>query len=152
MKEITGDLWDYYQKPGHVICITTNGTVTKAGKAVMGRGCAREACERIPGIDKMLAAHLRWRGNTPTMLLNGLATFPVKREWGDTASLDLIRFGAEWLAREAFKNPDTVYVLPRPGCGNGCLKYYDVRPLLECLPDNVHVIDFARQTLPGLFD
>ena len=39
MKEITGDLWDYYRRPMHTICITTNGTIKKNGKAVMGRGC-----------------------------------------------------------------------------------------------------------------
>lgn len=45
------------------ICITTNGYVTKGGRAVMGRGCAREAKERWPGIDLALGNAIRKNGN-----------------------------------------------------------------------------------------
>jgi len=42
MKEVIGNIWNYYNK-GNWIVITTNGTIKKNGEAVMGRGVALEA-------------------------------------------------------------------------------------------------------------
>ena len=41
------------QAPGHpgMIVVTTNGTISKKGALVMGRGAAKEACNRIRGIE-----------------------------------------------------------------------------------------------------
>ena len=44
MKEIVGDLWHEHAE-GNVVAITTNGSVNKVGRAVMLRGCARQAPE-----------------------------------------------------------------------------------------------------------
>ena len=80
MKELRGDLHDI---PCDVVCITTNGFVSKNGKAVMGRGCAKEIKDREPGIDLILGAKIRELG--PGVLpLKTLAdgkiilSFPVK--------------------------------------------------------------------------
>lgn len=143
MREITGNLWDH-NNVDTVICITTNGFVKKNGEAVMGRGCAREACVKYPGLSKRLGAHLLLRGNVPVWLTTGLVTFPVKHNWYEDADLALIALSAEWLKREALNLGQKWFVLPRPGCGNGRLQWDDVRPLLLDLPSNVLVIDFAR--------
>ncbi len=45
MIEIFGDLFAYHKRPGHKICITTNGFIKKDGTGVMGAGCAREAVD-----------------------------------------------------------------------------------------------------------
>ncbi len=80
MKELRGNLHDI---PCDVVCITTNGFVSKNGKAVMGRGCAKEIKEREPGIDVILGTKIRELG--PGVLpLKTLAdgktilSFPVK--------------------------------------------------------------------------
>jgi hypothetical protein len=61
MKEITGELWDYYKKPNYNICLTVNGTIKANGEAVMGRGCALEAqkqCKVIAGsVEKIVRKH-----------------------------------------------------------------------------------------------
>lgn len=144
MREITGNLWDH-NNVNSVICITTNGFVKKNGEAVMGRGCAYEATQRIPCIAGRLGIHLRMNGNVPVWLTSGLVTFPVKHNWYEDADPELIRKSAAWLRGEALNLGQKWFVLPRPGCGNGKLKWEDVRPLLVTLPDNVLVIDFVAK-------
>jgi hypothetical protein len=143
MKEIVGNLWDYYNV-GFVVCITTNGFVKNNGEAVMGRGCAFEATQRFPDIRKQLGEHILRHGNTPVWLNIGLVTFPVKHSWWEEADLRLIQESARWLFEAAQSLPQRQFVLPRPGCGNGRLCWADVKPCLEFLPDNVLVIDFPK--------
>lgn len=146
MKEIVGNLWDVkFSTPDHVRLITTNGFVKKDGSAVMGRGCAREAVYRYGNLQlpKRLGQHLMLNGNVMCWLTTGLVTFPVKHNWYEPADPELIKTSANWLDREARNLGQKWFVLPRPGCGNGQLKWEDVRPLLQFLPDNVLVIDFA---------
>ncbi len=143
MKEVRGNLWDYYGKDGFVVMITTNGTVKRNGCAVMGRGCALEAKQRVPGIDKQLG-QLMARGTRRFCwpLDDGrLMSFPVKHEWHQKADLALIRESARFLTAFAkAHSEDTTYILPCPGCGNGRLAWESVKPLLDGLPDNVWVI------------
>jgi len=138
MREITGELWDFYRKPNTVICITTNGFVKNNGEAVMGRGCAAEAKMRIPQFAALLGYHLKKNGNVPMRVpQEPILTFPVKHNWWEEADLILIQKSAEWLAQ---RDPACTYVLPRPGCGNGRLKWADVKQVISFLPDNVWVI------------
>ena len=51
MIEVVGNLWTY---AADFRAITTNGTVKFDGRAVMGRGCAREATQRYPKIARQL--------------------------------------------------------------------------------------------------
>lgn len=145
MKEIRGDLWDYYEKIDHVICITTNGFLKKNGDAVMGRGCAYEATQYIPGITRILGRHIRANGNTAGILRVtadewAIIAFPVKHVWWEPADPELIKVSVAWLVNEAEANPSITYVLPKPGCGNGRLTWITVKPLCMPLPDNVWVI------------
>lgn len=136
MLEVYGDLWHY---PADIRIITTNGTINRKGQAVMGRGCAKEATERFPDIQKRLGANIRLEGNRPFLFPDlNLATFPVKHNWWERANLPLIRASALQLV--TMLNPDLTYVMVRPGCGNGGREWDEVKPLLDCLPDNVHVI------------
>lgn len=153
MKEITGELWDFYARydydtgTEYVVCITTNGFVKANGDAVMGRGCAREATQRIEGCAKLLGSYIKKLGNVPGLMrtsadeTEGLFIFPVKHNWWEQADLDLIRKSAQALKEYARGTHDRCkWILPRPGCGNGRLTYEQVKPLLEDLPDNVWVI------------
>lgn len=143
MTEIKGELWDHYGASGYTILITTNGTVTKQQKCVMGRGCALEARGRFPGIDLELGKKIRAHGNIVQPLRGGsIYSFPVKHHWSDDADPRLILTSACELALIAYENSHQRFILPRPGCGNGHLSWEnEVRGLIgDFLPDNVVVI------------
>jgi hypothetical protein len=146
MKEILGNLWDYYGRPSTVILITTNNYVKTNGQAVMGRGCALEAKKRFPRIAARLGHMLQLSKDGLNVVEKGLWTFPVKHRWDERADLDLIRKSATYLGNAARDNPQLTFVLPRPGCGNGGRLWMEVKPVIcDLLPDNVWVIDFANK-------
>lgn len=152
MIDVSGNLWDY---PAEVTAITTNGVVKANGACVMGRGCAREARDRYPGLDITLGTFIRAFGNrcfrivSPIVRPNcpldrTLLTFPVKHRWDEPADLRLIATSCEQAMAMADKFGWKSIVLPRPGCGNGRLNYYDVEPLIsDLLDDRFHVITFG---------
>lgn len=140
MIELEGDIWDPawddYELPV-VRVIPTNGSRNAAGQAVMGRGVAKQAQERFPGLRTRLGLRIREDGNHVHYLASeDLATFPVKRHWSDPADLGLIARSAKELVYEMTSElgklylPPTFLVLPRVGCGNGGLRWTEVRPVL----------------------
>lgn len=140
MKEIKGDLWTI---PADTICITTNGYVKANGRAVMGRGCAKEAIERFPIMQRWLGSSIRKYGNhvcdLGIFMERQFYSFPVKHNWWEKADLDLIRRSCIEL-NERIAGWNKV-LLPRPGCGNGGLRWEDVKPeIAPLLPDNVFVV------------
>lgn len=161
MKEVRGNLWTWMPGDGWNVThrvITTNGFVKKDGTAVMGRGCALEAKNMFPGIALQLGNLLRWKGNhVHHVFTHGtefweLVTFPVKHNWWEMADMELIERSARELVElldfeaaqviEGYWQPQRV-VLPRPGCGNGQLRWEDVKPVLEkILDDRFYVITF----------
>lgn len=145
MKEIKGNIWDYYGK-GHWIVITTNGTVKRNGEAVMGRGVALQAKQRFPDLPKRLGDCIRGPiGNHVTLQPTcGIFTFPVKHDWREKADLELIERGCKELlgVADVFKPP---FYMVRPGCGNGGLDWKDVKPILEkYLDDRFVVVEIGR--------
>lgn len=142
MVELCDDIWNYYRKKDHVVCITTNGCVSSnTGKAIMGRGIALQARLRIPGIDLKLAKLITQYGNIPFWMdSHSIIIFPTKYHWRDKSPLDLIRLSAEWLDFIARRNTNTYFLIPRPGCGNGGRDWEtEVFPIMSKLPDNVWV-------------
>jgi hypothetical protein len=145
MRELQSELWDYWDHD-HVICITTNGFVKSNGEAVMGRGCAKEATVKVPGITKILGGLISLRGNHVNMLTDRplplIMSFPVKHKWWEEADLALIKRSAEELAEFGSHGwSHKQFMLPRPGCGNGRLSWSDVKPVIEnILPDWVTVV------------
>lgn len=142
MKEAIGNLWDFKG----VKCITTNGFVKANGSCVMGRGCAKEAMIKYPKLPFELGKRIKKDGNHvflfPQYDWGGIITFPVKHNWWEKADIALIERSAEELMNctKVLVNP--IY-LPRPGCGNGNLKWEDVRKVLKpILSDQIIVIDF----------
>lgn len=142
MIEVTGDLWTY---PADWRVITTNGFVKKNGECVMGRGCAKEFANLNPTFPRELGNMITRCGNhVYPWIAEKLITFPVKHNWWEKADPKLIEKSVEQLQKLLFGQFDeTEIVMPRPGCGNGQLKWEDVKPLLADLPDNVKVITWA---------
>ena len=145
MKEAFVDLWEMH-KAGETIAITTNGTVRKDGCAVMGRGCAKEAAEKFPILPQFLGNHLRQRGNHVIWFPEfHLYTFPVKHNWFELANLGLIAQSFAELAQAIRGNIHVGHehpvFLPRPGCGNGKLRWDDVKSYIGPLvPNNVVIV------------
>jgi hypothetical protein len=144
MKEIYGDLWN---AASDLRVISTNGIVRKDGACVMGRGCAYEAKTRFPGIEFRLGELLQEHGNRVLRLgrYGGtmISSFPVKHHWKQEADPILIRRSAKQLVKIADKFGHERVIIPRPGCGNGKLRWSDVRPILaEVLDDRFAVITF----------
>ena len=144
MIEVRGNLWDY---PADVRVITTNGTVKKNGECVMGRGCALEAKIKWPNLAEDLGGSISEYGNRPHVFHPeigvSIVSFPVKHNWYEKADPILIRDSAYLLNCMTFLDGFKVVVLPRPGCGNGGLKWDVVRKAIApLLDDRFHVITF----------
>ena len=77
MRETTGNLWELHEK-GTIVCITTNGAVSRQGRAQMLRGCARQAAERFPDLASRLGALVAADGNHVHDLGGGVVSFPVE--------------------------------------------------------------------------
>lgn len=140
MIEVKGDLWTMSPDETPALkLITTNGERRKDGACVMGRGCAREARDMVPGIDYKLGELLGEYGNrvfrlaaVPGEAGSHLGSFPVKHSWRDRAEPKLIRRSAHQLVELADSFGYAEIFLPRPGAGNGSLDYFsDVQPVLE---------------------
>lgn len=150
MIEIHCDLWqnqtieELKKNESVILCVTTNGTVKKNGAAVMGRGYALEAKNKILGIDEQLGKKIKESGNKVNFLQcypEGLGqvciyAFPVKHNWWEDADLKLIEKSCLELKEIKIDNLLPKVLLPRPGCGNGKLDWEtQVRPLVESILD-----------------
>lgn len=152
------DIWSFLGSVD-AICITTNGSVRSDGRAVMGRGIAKEALERFPGINLVLGTFLKANGNTPLLLHENpvIVSFPTKPGdtilsdptrllswkatyynigqtvpgWAFKSDLQIIAQSARVLRRFAESNGWERVVLPMPGCGNGELSWEEVEPVLD---------------------
>lgn len=142
MIEVQADLWSLV--PADATVITTNGTIKSNGACVMGRGCAKEARDRFPGIDKILGKAIAENGNAVNPLGRfgdyNIVAFPVKHNWSEEADINLIQQSVKELVLYADLFSMNSIILPRPGCGNGHLKWEDVRPLLAPLDDRFIVV------------
>lgn len=149
MRESVGDLFTDFQD-ADAICITTNGFVKSDGCCVMGRGCAKTARDMWPGVDETLGDLISKHGNhVHGLFLPGdntaqppaVFSFPVKHHWREEADLKLIRRSARELMAIINGMRLARVILPRPGCGNGRLKWKDVKPVLsKILDDRVTVV------------
>jgi len=171
MKNITGNLWD---QECDALVITTNGFVKTNGEAVMGRGCAKEACNLIPGLAATLGRKLAQKGNAPFVIgthkERRIVSFPVKPAkvlfndanvvvhmksrfkvgdivpgWAAKAELHIITHSANILVAMADTFGWQKIVLPRPGCGAGELDWAKVEPILsQILDDRFYCITFGN--------
>jgi hypothetical protein len=129
MLETVGNIWEYAAES--VITITTNGSLTPDGRAVFGRGVAREAATRFPGLAVKLGSLLKEKGNQVLDLGNGIVSFPVEETPWSLPDVRIIARSAQELRALADISGWSRIVVPRPGCGGGGLAWQDVKPALE---------------------
>ncbi len=139
MKEIRGDIWEY--RASAIVAITTNGQVSRSGKAVMGRGVAAQAALLFPDMAQLLGRRLVEGGNHVHYLGENIVSFPVEHSPYQVPDLGLIERSAQELVALADEQGWRSVVVPRPGCGGGGLSWDEVRPLLDrCFDDRFTVI------------
>jgi hypothetical protein len=147
MKEIRGDVFDLMEGDFDAFCITTNGVVKKNGACVMGAGIAQTCRDRFKGIDLKLGMKITADGNHVYQLgryIDGrILSFPVKHKWNESADLDLIERSCHELNILVDEKGYDNVLLPRPGCGNGKLKWADVKKKIKpILSDKIYVVTF----------
>ena len=147
MLETYGNIWELYSEYD-AMAITTNGFVKKNGEAVMGRGVAKEAVQRFPEFPGRLGYILKIYGNIvwPFDFYGEhiIFSFPVKPQYGPDgemgwkvkADINLIKQSAHELVGYADGMFLKKIILPRPGCGNGGLKWADVKKEIEPIFDD----------------
>lgn len=138
MREAQQDIWSYLGQA--VIVLTTNGSVTRDGRAIMGRGVASQAAERFPELRSRLGALLQDGGNHVHEIQPGLVSFPVEDTPFSQPDKRLIRRSAEELRRLVDQSGWQLIAVPRPGCGGGGLAWGEVKPLLEGLFDERFIV------------
>ena len=145
-----GDMWSVWEV-SDLFLITANASFTAAGTLVMGRGIARQALERFPGLAKALAEALRTPGRRYGLLVSPcwpqarLGLFQTKLRYWEPAAPELIRLATKMLLEWLEVHPGGRVDLNFPGIGNGRLPMSTVCPIIEVLPPNVHVWLRARE-------
>lgn len=140
-----GDMFDMWGNTD-LFLFTSNPTVNKDGLAVMGRGIAKQVADRCPEIRKEFGRFL----SDPVLSYNCdrlgifdgqlVGYFMVKSHWRNQASTHIIAESMTQLYHMALAY-DRVD-LNFPGIGNGKLKREDVLPIIEHLPNNVHIWEY----------
>lgn len=74
-----------------------------------------------PGVCRM------WYGKGRPLIIN----FPTKNDWRNPSQMDWIRAGLFQIRGYLEKNPSLSIAIPPVGCGNGGLKWNEVKPLIE---------------------
>ncbi|MCZ7673767.1 MAG: hypothetical protein M5U34_44955 [Chloroflexi bacterium] len=145
-----GNMWTAYAA-ADLFLITTNATITVRGALVMGRGIARQAKERFPGLDIALGRHIQALCDnqgvygllvSPRWSTAKLGGFQVKRHYSQAASLELIRRSTAALCAWCAEHPDAQAALNFPGIGNGRLRRDDVLPIIAQLLDQVTIWEY----------
>jgi hypothetical protein len=104
--------------------------LTRDGRAVLGRGVARQATLRFPDVAQKLGRLLAEQGSHVFDLGGCLVSFPVEESAWSQPDLQIIARSAQELRRLADRSGWQRVVVPRPGCGGGGLAWKDVKPLL----------------------
>lgn len=150
MKLEKGNMWDVWGNTS-LFLITTNPITRKDGMAVMGRGIAKEAATKFPEIQRSFGQLLEAHNNKPTNSCDWICQlegqdvgyFMVKDHWAANADLEIIKKSVNslliWINHMQWGRIDLNF----PGIGNGKLHREDVLPILEVLPNNVHVWEYA---------
>jgi len=143
-------MWSVYDD-ADLFLITTNSTIRRDGRLVMGRGIARQARDRFPGLAGAFGRQiLSCCGNqgeygllvSPRWPEAKLGAYQVKRHYGQPANLELVRHSTTALCAWCADHPEALVHLNFPGVGNGRLQREDVLPIVAQLPARVTVWEY----------
>jgi hypothetical protein len=147
-------LLDYSSLPCHDLYVFTgNAFVRRDGALVMGRGAAREVRDTHPwvpyALGNIIANRPRYGFMEVHHVINRYAKdcigiFQVKEHFKDAADLDLIRLSCDEMLNwhdglPADRRFSMKVHMNCPGVGNGRLPDEAVMPLMEQMPDWLHL-------------
>ena len=126
MFRTTGNIWEIAQ--GETVVVPTNLTVKSGQLAVMGAGLAKEAAERLPGLQAEYGQFLLARKGSPVRAnlfpfsADGVHVLclPTKDHWRDAAIPTLIIRGLASL-EERVRGSSSHFYVPLLGAGHGGL-------------------------------
>lgn len=148
-----GNMWNAFENTD-AFCITTNSYIRNDGEVVMGRGIAKQAKQLFEDLPLALGnkieescGHLGTYGLMPSnrSKIDQMVAFQVKTHFKNDADLSLIEGSAKALGQMAYTYSDRRFDLNFPGIGNGGRSQDEVMPIVEQLPDNVHIWRFRRE-------
>lgn len=165
-----GDMWTAFAS-ADLFLITTNSAIRKDGALVMGRGIARQARDRFPGLKAALGKQiLNGCGNlgqyglliSPRWPEAKRGAFQVKQHYDHPAntsallstSLELIRHSTAMLCAWCAAHPNAQVVLNYPGIGNGRLHREAVLAIIAQLPEQVTIWEYpptSKENAPTPF-
>ena len=141
-----GNMWSIFGSTDYFI-VTTNSYVRGNGQLVMGRGAAfqlKRHFPELPAVAGRVILHLGIYGMIWLLRPREvIGLFQVKKHFKDNARIDLIVMATNILRAKARDCPEKRFDMNFPGIGNGHLKESDVLPIIEVLPDNVHIWTYA---------
>lgn len=145
-----GNMFDMWGKTD-LFLFTSNPIVNKQGLAVMGRGIAKQLADKHPQIRKDFGQWLtiwwpRLKYRCAALGVyegQNVGFFMVKDHWAEDAKLEIIENSVEDLM--GFMEEERRIDLNFPGIGNGKLRREDVLPIIQRLPDTVHVWEYEAE-------
>jgi hypothetical protein len=152
-----GDMWTAYDE-ADLFLITTNSTIRQDDALILGRGIARQARDRFPGLDKALGRQiLNTCGSlgqygllvSPRWPEAKLGAYQVKSHYDKPASLALIQHSTAALQAWCAAHPTAQVCLNFPGIGNGRLPREQVLPIVQQLPANVTIWEYQETEPPA---
>ena len=142
--KIINELLNYTDwKYPDVYGFTSNSVVKSNGELVMGAGAALALKKAHPNVPKLIGKALNHKKTVCDFIQikEGLIVFwfQTKNHYNEPSNIKLISKATERLKKVAEDNPNIVFHLNAPGIGLGGLKWEDVLPIIEILPDNVRI-------------
>jgi hypothetical protein len=142
LKLATGNMWDVFES-ADLFAVTTCNSHYRDGRLIMGAGIAKQARDRVYGLDKefgRMAKRVRYgllvSENWPRQKV---AAFQTKIDWREPSKLDVIELSTRMLIDWCAAHPTAWVHLNFPGIGRGGLRREDVLPVIAALPDTVAV-------------
>jgi len=142
MEYKTGNLLNFIYDYDYLL-VTTNSFIKKNGSLVMGRGFAAQIRDTYPGISEIFGnmiiktcGHLGCYG----IIFHGkFGAFQVKYHYMQPAEIELVQRSTELLITIANRQSTKLFGMNCPAIGNGKLQIEVIHPIIEKLPNNVHV-------------
>lgn len=156
MIEVEGDFWELYKAPDvDLIVCTTNNIIKNDGSLVMGAGIAAQFKNFFKFVDFTWGKQIAKLDKDYLFMLDGprnvghnsiyLGALQTKRDWKDPSDIELIVNSCKKMNKICDLLGFKKILMTRPGCGNGGLKWAQVKNKLKFLDDRFIIVSNESQ-------